>query len=119
MPVDLLRASVRELGEAIRTRAIPVTEIVDGYLARCDRLNPAINAFITIAAEHARSRARQADEQIRRGTYLGPLHGIPYAVKDIIATRGIPTTNASHVTPNWMPGVESTITLRCGRRLST
>ena len=105
MPVDLLRASVRELGEAIRTRAISVTEIVDGYLARCDRLNPALNAFITIAADRARSGARQADEQIRQGTYLGPLHGMPYAVKDIVATRGIPTTNASRVTPAWMPEV--------------
>ncbi len=112
MPVDLLRASVRELGGSIRTGATSVIEIVDGYLSRCERLNPSLNAFITIAADHARARARQADAEIRRGAYLGPLHGVPYAVKDIVATRGVPTTNGSRVTPTWMADVESTITSR-------
>ncbi|MEO5894145.1 MAG: amidase [Vicinamibacterales bacterium] len=112
MAVDLLRASVRQLGELIRTRKASSLEIVDGFLERAERLNPALNAFITITAEHARVRARQADSDIRRGSYRGSLHGIPYALKDIIATRGIRTTNASRVTADWVPEFDATITQR-------
>lgn len=96
----------------IRTRKASATEVVESFLARANALNPSLNAFITITAEHARARAREADAEIRGHAYRGPLHGIPYAVKDIIATRGIRTTNASRVTPDWVPDFESTITQR-------
>lgn len=112
MAVDVLNTSVRDLGEMIRTRKTSATEVVEAFLARAGALNPSLNAFITITAEHARARAREADAEIRGNAYRGPLHGIPYAVKDIIATRGIRTTNASRVTPDWVPDFESTITQR-------
>lgn len=112
MALDLLTTSVRDLGTMIRTRRVPVTDVVDAYLARIAALDPALNAFITVTAEHARARAREADAEIRRGNYRGPLHGVPYAAKDIIATRGIRTTNASRVTADRVPDVESTITAR-------
>ena len=115
MPVDLLRTTVRELGDLIRTRKLSAGELVNGYLARAEALNPALNAFITITGEHARARARETDEEIARGVYRGPLHGIPYAVKDLLATRGIRTTNASRVTADWVPDTESTITDRLNR----
>lgn len=112
MAVDLLKATVRQLGDLIRTHKASSLEIVDGFLERTARLNPALNAFITITAEQARARARQADGEIRAGKYRGPLHGIPYALKDIIATRGIRTTNASRVTFDWVPDFDATITRR-------
>ena len=115
VPVDLLRTTVRELGELIRTRKVSAAEIVNGYLGRAQALNPTLNAFITITAEHARARALEADTEIGRGMYRGPLHGIPYAVKDLLATRGIRTTNASRVTADWIPDTESTITDRLNR----
>jgi aspartyl-tRNA(Asn)/glutamyl-tRNA(Gln) amidotransferase subunit A len=75
-------------------------------------LNPKVNAFITITREHALARARDLDKEIAAKKYRGPLHGLPYAPKDILATKGIRTTNGSKVTPNWIPDYESTITTR-------
>jgi aspartyl-tRNA(Asn)/glutamyl-tRNA(Gln) amidotransferase subunit A len=88
---------------------VSVADVVDGFLARTTALNGSLNAFITITAEHARAAARQADAEIRGGGYRGPMHGVPYAVKDIVATRGIRTTNASRVTADWVPDFDSTI----------
>jgi aspartyl-tRNA(Asn)/glutamyl-tRNA(Gln) amidotransferase subunit A len=113
--VDLLRTSVRELGDLLRTRKVSALESVNGYLARAEALNPELNAFITITAAHARARAAEADAEIGGGRYRGPLHGVPYAVKDLLATRGIRTTNASRVTADWAPDTESTITDRLNR----
>lgn len=112
MSSDLLRTSVRALGDLIRTRKVSVAEVVDAYLANAEAFNPSLNAFITITADHARLKAREADVEIAAGRWRGPLHGVPYAVKDIIATRGIRTTNASRATADWVPDTESTITHR-------
>ena len=112
MAVDLLKTSARQLGELIRTRKASSIEIVEGFLERIEKLNPALNAFITITAEQARTRAHEIDREIRRGIHRGRLHGVPYALKDIIATRGIRTTNGSRVTSEWVPDFDSTITQR-------
>lgn len=109
---DLPFTTVRQLGELIRTRQVSATEVVEAFLTRVLTLNPRLNAFITVTADHARSRARAIDTEIRRGRYRGPLHGIPYAPKDLLATRGILTTNGSRVTASWVPDDESTITER-------
>jgi len=109
---DLRRTSVRELAAAIRRRRTSVIDLVEAYLSRCSRFDASLNSFITQTADHARDRARAADVEIRRGNYRGPLHGIPYAVKDIIATRGIRTTNASRVTADWVPDFDATIVRR-------
>jgi aspartyl-tRNA(Asn)/glutamyl-tRNA(Gln) amidotransferase subunit A len=78
-------------------------------------LNSKVNAYITVTAEHALARARQADKEIAAGKYRGPLHGLPYAPKDILATKGIRTTNGSKVTADWVPDYESTITSRLNK----
>ena len=114
MPVatDVLFLPARELGGLIRARKLSPVELIDAYLARIEALNPRTNAFITVTADLARRQAAAAEREIGRGRYRGPLHGIPYAPKDILATKGILTTNGSKVTATVVPDYESTITAR-------
>ena len=112
MADELVRKNARELGALIRSREVSSMEVVEAFVTRAEALNGTLNAFITITAEHARTRAREVDAEIRGGRYRGPLHGIPYAAKDVLATRGIRTTNGSKVTAGWIPDHESTITQR-------
>jgi aspartyl-tRNA(Asn)/glutamyl-tRNA(Gln) amidotransferase subunit A len=104
-----------ELAELVKTKQISPVELTRAYLDRIHAVNGKVNAFITVTDDVALARAREAEKQIAAGKYLGPLHGIPYAPKDILATRGIKTTNGSKVTPNWIPDHESTITSRLNR----
>lgn len=87
-----------ELARALRSREISVTEVVDAALRRTHELNPTLNAFALIDDEGARIAAKQADEQLAEGIDLGPLHGIPVAVKDLIDMAGLPTTCGSATT---------------------
>ncbi len=114
MPVaaDVLFLPAREQGALIRARKLSPVELTDAYLARIEALNPRTNAFITVTADVARRQAAAAEREIVRGRYRGPLHGIPYAPKDILATKGILTTNGSKVTATVVPDYESTITAR-------
>lgn len=112
---ELVFTPAHELATLIRTRKVSPVEVTQAFLARIDELNPKVNAFITVTHEHALAAARQAEKEIQSGKYRGPLHGIPYAPKDILATKGIRTTNGSKVTPDWVPDYESTITSRLNR----
>ncbi|MGE3190811.1 MAG: amidase, partial [Vicinamibacterales bacterium] len=114
MPLDpeLLFKPAHELAGLIKARQISPVELTEAFLARAEALNPRVNAFITVTTEPAMAAARAAEREIMAGDYRGPLHGIPYAPKDILATRGIRTTNGSKVTADWVPDYESTITER-------
>jgi aspartyl-tRNA(Asn)/glutamyl-tRNA(Gln) amidotransferase subunit A len=92
---ETLPFTIRELGLKLRDRDISPVELTHDCLARIDKLNPSLNAFITVTAESALERARVAEREIFRGHYLGPLHGIPIGIKDIIDVAGVPTTAAS------------------------
>ncbi len=107
---ELVYRTGPELAELIRSRDVSPVEVVTAFLDRVEELNPQVNAFITITRDHALTRAGEAEREIRAGRYLGPLHGIPYAPKDILATKDILTTNGSKVTADWVPDHESTIT---------
>jgi len=85
---------------------------VQAFLDRIDLLNPRVNAYIAVTRDHALVSARAAEKAIMAGKYRGPLHGLPYAPKDILATKGILTTNGSKVTATNVPTFESTITRR-------
>ena len=87
--------SIAELSPLIRSREISPVEVVDTQLARIERLNPRLGAFVTVAATEARAAARAAEAEIARGGWRGPLHGIPVGVKDIFDTAGIRTTHGS------------------------
>jgi aspartyl-tRNA(Asn)/glutamyl-tRNA(Gln) amidotransferase subunit A len=112
---DLVFKSASELGPLIKARKVSPVEVTQAFLERVDSLNPKLNAFITITREQAIERAQQAEKEIQSGRYIGPLHGIPYAAKDLLATRGIRTTNASKHTESWIPDHESTATDRLNK----
>ncbi len=83
---------VTKLAELIRTRQVTSEELTRMYLDRLKRFGPKLEAVITLTEERALERAKAADEKLRGGTYLGPLHGIPWGAKDLLAVKGYPTT---------------------------
>jgi aspartyl-tRNA(Asn)/glutamyl-tRNA(Gln) amidotransferase subunit A len=89
---DVLYLSVRELGRRIRAKQISPVELAESYLDRSERLGPRLNAYVTITRDLALEQARAAEKEILAGRYRGPLHGIPYAAKDLLAVKGYPTT---------------------------
>ena len=100
---DLIRKSAAELGELLRKRAISPVELMEQTLPRMQALQPSLNAFITIAADEALAAARHAEGELAEGHWRGPLHGIPYGAKDLIATRTLPTTMGSRLFENHLP----------------
>ncbi|MFI5117724.1 MAG: amidase [Terriglobales bacterium] len=88
--------TLTEAAEQIRTRQLSPLELTRACLARIERLNPPLNAFITVTAELALEQARQAEAEIMAGHWRGPLHGIPIGLKDLLDTAGIRTTAASN-----------------------
>jgi len=85
--------SATEQAALIRSRKLSPLELVDTLLARIDKLNPRINAFVLINADQARREARAAERAVgKRGAKLGPLHGVPFGVKDLVVTKGVRTT---------------------------
>src|SRR5688500_7985442 len=89
---ELAFASVAELGALVRARRVTSTQLTEMYLARIKRLDPSLHSVITLTEERARAQAQAADQEIARGRYRGPLHGIPWGAKDLLAVRGYRTT---------------------------
>src|SRR5512144_1134761 len=89
---DVYYLTVTELGERIHSRKLSPVELTQGYLDRIKRYAPKLNAFATVTEDLALEQARAAEREISRGKYRGPLHGIPYGAKDLLATAGIRTT---------------------------
>ena len=90
---ELLFKPVRELAELLRTRQVSPVELTAVALERLERHGPTLNAVVTVTRERALAQAARAEREITRGEYRGPLHGVPYGAKDLLATsEGIPTT---------------------------
>lgn len=89
---DLAFLSVTELSDLVRRRKVTSTQLTEMYLARIKRYDPVLKAVITLTEDRARAQAKAADEEIARGRYRGPLHGIPWGAKDLLAVRGYKTT---------------------------
>jgi aspartyl-tRNA(Asn)/glutamyl-tRNA(Gln) amidotransferase subunit A len=89
---DILYLTVEELSAQIRARKIRPVELAESYLARLEKFGAKLGALATLTPDLALNQARQAEKEIAAGNYRGPLHGIPYGAKDLLATRGIPTT---------------------------
>jgi amidase len=85
-------SSTTLLAAAIRARRVSAVEVLDAHLAQIERHNPALNAIVTLDAEQAKKRAREADAALARGQVWGPLHGVPFTLKDAHATVGMRTT---------------------------
>jgi aspartyl-tRNA(Asn)/glutamyl-tRNA(Gln) amidotransferase subunit A len=99
----LLNATIKDLCQGIRARLVSPAEITHECLNRIEKLNPELNAFITVLADSALDQARRAEQEIFRGKYRGPLHGIPIALKDNIDTADSRTTAASALFKNRVP----------------
>jgi Asp-tRNA(Asn)/Glu-tRNA(Gln) amidotransferase A subunit family amidase len=89
---DLAFASAMELGDLIRRKKITATALTQMYVARLRRYDPILHFNITLTEERALAQAREADADIARGHYRGPLHGLPWGAKDLLAVKGYPTT---------------------------
>jgi aspartyl-tRNA(Asn)/glutamyl-tRNA(Gln) amidotransferase subunit A len=100
-------ATIRELGTRYRKRELSPVEVVQAQIARIDKLDPALHAFVTLTPERALADARAAEAALRRGD-ARPLLGIPVGHKDIYLTRGIRTTGGSALFADWVPDEEST-----------
>jgi aspartyl-tRNA(Asn)/glutamyl-tRNA(Gln) amidotransferase subunit A len=100
---DLTNLSIREAAELVRKKKVSPVELTKACLARIEQLNPVLNAFITITAEPALARAREAEAEVQGGKWLGPLHGIPIALKDLFDTAGVRTTAGSALFKDRIP----------------
>src|SRR6266513_2563074 len=89
---DLAFASARELGELVRAKKVSSLALTEMYLGRLKKYDPALKFAVTLTEERALARAKQADAEIAAGKYRGPLHGLPWGAKDLLATKGVRTT---------------------------
>jgi Asp-tRNA(Asn)/Glu-tRNA(Gln) amidotransferase A subunit family amidase len=89
---ELAFQPVSRLSELVRARKVKPSELTEMYLDRLKRFDPQLKCVITLTEERARAQARRADDEIARGSYRGPLHGIPWGAKDLLATKGYKTT---------------------------
>ena len=105
---DIPLLSATSLGAAIESKQLSPVEAVEAYLERIERVDPKVNSYITLCADQALRDARQAESEIQRGEYRGPLHGVPVAVKDQIHTKGIRTTDGSKLRANYVPDEDAT-----------
>jgi hypothetical protein len=105
-------APVTALSRWIESRKLTSERLTNIYLSRIERLDGTIRAIITVTKDHALARAKAADAEIAAGKYRGPLHGIPYGVKDLLDTKDIPTTSGAEPFRNRVPSADSAVVRR-------
>ena len=101
-----------EMAVAIREKKLSPVEVVDTILSRIEQVNPKVNAYCTLVADSARERARQAESALMKGAELGPLHGVPVSVKDLVDTRGVRTTYGSRIHEHYVPDEDAIVVER-------
>src|SRR5262245_16203276 len=109
---ELPHLSLVEAAASIKARRLSPVELTAALLDRIDRLNGSIGAFLTVTREQALAAARTAEQEIARGRYRGPLHGIPFGVKDTHYTKGIRTTANTPVLVDFVPDFDATVVAR-------
>lgn len=109
---DLAYRTISELAPLIASQKISPVELTELALARINRYDGALNSFITVMADSARAEAKTAEKAIAAGDYLGPLHGIPIAAKDLYATKGTLTTYGSPLFADWVPDHDAAVVER-------
>jgi amidase len=105
--VDLCAVPAVDLARMIRSRELSASELLDAVLARIEAVNPAVNAVITLDAERAGRVAADLDALAARGSFAGPLHGLPIAIKDLAETAGIKTTFGSPIFASYVPDFDA------------
>ena len=106
---ETIHLTLEDAAALVRDRRVSPLELTEACLARIESVEPRLNAFVTVTADVARAQAREAGNEIAAGRYRGPLHGIPVAVKDLFATRGIRTTAGSRILADWIPAEDATV----------
>ncbi|HWR54424.1 MAG TPA: amidase [Bryobacteraceae bacterium] len=114
-PSDICYLSAREMASLIRLKKLSAREALAAHLKQIERINPKVNALITLVPEMAAEAAKRADEEQARGAALGPLHGLPVAHKDLVETRGIRTTFGSPLFKDNVPQEDDLIVQRIKR----
>ena len=109
---DLTRLTIREAADLVHKKKVSPVELTSACLARIDRYNPTLNAFITVTADSAMEQARAAESEVMSGKWRGPLHGIPIALKDLFDTGGVKTTAGSGVFKDRVPTEDAEVVRR-------
>ena len=109
---NVSQLGLSEASQLVRSKKVSPVELTHECLSRIERLNPKLNAFITVTAESALAEARQAEAEIQHDGWRGPLHGIPIALKDLVDTAGVRTTAASGVFKDRVPAEDAEIVRR-------
>ncbi len=109
---EICTLSAVELARLIRAKELSARDVVGAHLTQIERVNPGVNAIVTLGADQAMERARVADEDLAHGRAVGPLHGLPIAHKDLQPTKGIRTTFGSPIYKDFVPSEDSLIVER-------
>ena len=112
MDTELTRLTAAELSAAMAAGEVSAVEVTDAHLARIDAVEPRLHAFLHVAADRARAVARRIDDRRSAGDALGPLAGVPLALKDVFTTTDMPTTCGSRILDGWQPPYDATVTRR-------
>jgi aspartyl-tRNA(Asn)/glutamyl-tRNA(Gln) amidotransferase subunit A len=109
---DLCYMPATDLAAAIRTKQVSPVEVVNAVLARIEQLNPQLNAFCLVTADAARQVAQAAEQAVIRGEPLGPLHGVPVSIKDLVITKGVRTMRGSKLYEHDVPSEDAPVVER-------
>ena len=111
MSEDICYADATELARRIRAKEVSPVEVLDAHLDRIEAINPKLNAIVTMAND-ASARAREAEAAVARGDTLGPLHGVPFTIKDCVDTAGVLTTRGSKLFQDYVPDTDAPVVAR-------
>jgi len=113
--LDICYKSAADLGRMIRSRAISPVELVKIFIRRIEAVNPLVNAFCTLTFEGALEEARQAEQAVMDGKPLGPLHGVPFAIKDLVYVKGVRNMRGSKIYEHFVPTEDAPLVERLKR----
>ncbi len=109
MSIDVASLTLADVSDLVGKRQVSPVELVRSYIERIEKYDHAIHAFIRVTADVAMDRARAAEQEIMAGKRRGPMHGVPYGLKDIVETKGIPTTAHSRVLRDHVPQADAVV----------
>ena len=112
---EICLLTATELARRIRRKDLSAREVLDAHLRQIERVNPKVNAIVTLVADQAIDQAKRLDEAAARNKFLGPLHGLPIAHKDLVETKSIRTTFGSPVFKDNVPAVNALMVDQIGR----
>jgi len=115
--VELYQYTAHEAADLITTGELSAGQLTEACLGRIAEVEETVNSFLTVTADHARAQAAQADEKIANGQAPSALAGIPIAIKDVMCTRGLPTTCGSKILENFIPPYDATVVQQCTQAL--